>query len=156
MNKLAILSITCAVLSACSQNPQFKISTANKVYSALNDLQVLLAKAELGLVSSPASFAKTSGDYAKIMGGFETGRFTAVGISQSVDVLDADSLNPEVKVIASCVAQVRTMAETHRSTGIDPASDIIPTVRQSCGAAARSVAANESSALILSTAAGDL
>jgi hypothetical protein len=59
-------------------------------------------------------------------------------------------------VVERCVADIRTMALRHKASGIPATSEVIGTVRSSCDAAARAVAANESSALLLTTAAGDL
>lgn len=150
------VAVTLVALSACSQNPQFRINTANQVYSALNDLQVLLAKAELGRFRQASSFNGAADSYAKVIGGFQVGRFVAVGLPPDADVAGADALNPQDGFIARCVDQVRRMAATHRTSGIAPDAAIIGTVRHDCAAAARAVAANESSALLLTTAAGYL
>jgi hypothetical protein len=144
-----ILAAT-AVLGAvagCGQNPQFRMNLANRAYGSLGELYVLLAKADLGALRSPSSFAGEVDSYAAILGGFEVGRLMAK------DHASGDDLN---KAIQQCVGQVRQMSDAHRTAGIAPGSARIRTVRISCDDAARLVAANEVSSWIFSTAAADL
>lgn len=154
--KKSALSIALLFLAACSQNPQFKINTANQVYSALNNLQVLLAQSELGLFAKPASFPDQADSYASVMGGFSAGRFVAIATPPLGVLLGEGAPAAGDGVVEQCVDQIRQMALQHKASGIAPTSGIIRTVRSSCDAAARAVAANESSALLLTTAAGDL
>lgn len=150
-------AVALAALAACNQNPQFRINTANQVYGALNALQVLLAKAELGRFRHASSFDAAADSYAEIIGGFEVGRFvTLVGLPPEGNAADDSALNPQDRLIAGCTAQVRQMAAQHQAAGIAPDSPLPETLRKSCSAAARAVAANEASALLLTTAAEDL
>jgi hypothetical protein len=155
MRKRSVLTVVVLLLGACSQNPQFKINTANQVYSALNTLQVMLAQAELGLFAQPSSFAAQADSYAGVMGGFSAGRFVEIAAPPVVDLL-GEAAPGSGSVVERCVADIRTMALRHKASGIPATSEVIGTVRSSCDAAARAVAANESSALLLTTAAGDL
>jgi hypothetical protein len=145
-----------ALLSACSQNPQFKINSANQVYKSGYDLNTLLAKAELDAFQNPSTYAANVDSYASAIGGFQVGRQVALvqptGLFRSkgiaLDTLESD--------LEECIAKIAQMAELHRTSGIDPKSNITQAVRASCDKAIRSVAANETSAWIVTTAAGDL
>jgi hypothetical protein len=148
--------VACAVLSAvaaCSQNPQFRMTNANEAYSSLSGLYVLLAKAELGMFRSASSFRDSADDYATTIAGFQLGRLLdddrpAAGIEPSPGELDA--------AIARCVDLVERLSLLHRTRGVAPGSPAIPAVRESCDAAALSVAATETSSWLFATAAGDL
>jgi len=145
-----IVAATLAV-AACSQNPQFRIASANRAYDALEGLYVLLAKAELGALRSPASYAGSVDDYAAVIAGFQTGRLLDAGRPDAAAA--AESLSAG---IARCVDDVKRMSAVHKAGGVAPGSAEIPRVRASCDAAARSVAASETSSWLFATAAGDV
>jgi hypothetical protein len=126
------------------------MNVANQAYGALNELYVLLAKADLGALRSPSSFDDEVGSYAGIIGGFQVGRLMAAGRPVGGFLHDLD------KAIGQCADQVRRMSDVHRSAGLAPGSTTLRSVRTSCDTAARSVAAEEASSWIFSTAAGDL
>jgi hypothetical protein len=149
---LATASALC-VLAACSQNPQFRMNMADQAYTALNELYVLLAMAELGTLRSPASFTGMADTYAVIIGGFQIGGLIAAGRPQGPASDRPDDLD---KTIPRCVDQIRRISDLHRTSGISPSSPALKTVRASCNAAARSVAANEVSSWVFTTIAGDL
>jgi hypothetical protein len=155
LRKSLAIATLLAALSACSQNPQFKINSANRVYASFHDLNILLAQADLGTFRKPSSFAANADSYATVIGGFEVGRFAAVGLSSAAPSATA-SVDPLDQLIGRCIDQIRQMADTHRTTGIAPASAIRQSVQTSCEQAVLSVAANEDSALIVTTAAGYL
>jgi hypothetical protein len=144
---------TLGVLAACGQNPQFRMNMADQTYTALNELYVLLAMAELGTLRSSASFAAKADTYAAIIGGFQVGMLIAAGrpLDPASDL--PDDLD---KTIPRCVDQIRRMSSLHRTSGISPDSPALENVRASCDAAARSVAANEVSSWVFTTIAGDL
>jgi hypothetical protein len=142
-----------AAVAACTQNPQFRMNLANQSYGSLNELYVLLAKADLGTLRSPSSFADEADSYAMIIGGFELGRLLARPTGSPPGAGSLDDLD---RAIRQCVGQLTQMSDRHRTSGIVPGSPTIRTVRERCDAAARSVAADEVSSWIFSTAAGDL
>ena len=139
-------------LTACTQNPQFSMSTANRTYASLSELYVLLAKAELGAFRSSSSFVGSVDGYAAVMGGFQLGRLLDADRAVSLDA-KRRSLNA---AISRCVAQVKNMSVLHRTKGIDPAEPVIEAVRETCDAAATAVAATETSSWLFATAAGDV
>ena len=139
-------------LAACSQNPQFSMSTANRTYASLSELYVLLAKAELGAFRSRSSFDGSVDGYAAVIGGFQLGRLLDADRAVSLDA-KRRSLNA---AILRCVAQVKNMSVLHRTEGIDLAAPVIEAVRQTCDAAATAVAATETSSWLFATAAGDV
>lgn len=139
-------------LSACTQNPQFRMSNANQVYGSLDELYVLLAKAELGAFRSRSSFGGSVDGYAAVVGGFQLGRLLEADRAVSLDAVRS-SLDA---AISRCVAQVKNMSVLHRTEGIDPAAPVIEAVRQTCDAAAIAVAATETSSWLFATAAGDV
>jgi hypothetical protein len=142
------IATTLVLVAGCSKSPQFRMANANQAYDSLNELYVLLAKAELGAYRSPSSFAGTVDSYAEVVGGFETGRLMGADRPREAASFDA--------AIDGCVGEVRGMAQTHRTAGIDPDAFVIRTVRSRCDAAANAVAENEVSSWLFTTAAGDL
>lgn len=152
---LAGVALLLAV-AGCNSNTAFRMNSANQTYAANNGLYVLLAKADLGLITGPASFKDTAGTYAEIIAGFEMGRSvpivgrfsTATSRAATRDSLDAS--------IARCVGQVTAMSERHRRAGIAAGSELIGTVRAACNAAAQAVAEQETASLVLTTFAQDL
>lgn len=141
-----------AALAACSQNPQFRMSTANRTYASLSDLYVLLAKAELGAFRSTSSFGDSVDGYASVVGGFQLGRLLEADPTVSLDA-ERRSLGGAV---SRCVAQLKNMSAIHGEKGIDPGDPVIQAVRNTCDAAAVAVAATETSSWLFSTAAGDV
>lgn len=139
-------------LSACTQNPQFRMSNANQVYGSLDELYVLLAKAELGAFRSKSSFGGSVDGYAAVVGGFQLGRLLEADRAVSLDAVRS-SLDA---AISRCVAQVKNMSVLHRTKGIDPTEPVIQAVREACDAAAIAVAATETSSWLFATAAGDI
>jgi len=143
-------------LSGCGSNPQFNINSANRTYDALNTLYTVLARAELGALASRSSYGATVDDYATVIAGFEAGGLLksagrhAAGSRKRARL---DSLNARVD---DCIAQVNGLAAAHRKAGIPAQSPLIAATRASCTEAAREVANNENSALLVSTVAGDL
>lgn len=156
MNKTIAMLTTLTALSACSQNPQFKMNSAKQVYQAGNDLHILLAKADLDALKKRSSYAANIDSYASVIGGFEVGRQVAIVQPAGLAPSKAAKLDALDRNIKECLAQIRQMAERHRTSGIDAASGITQNVRTSCDKAVRSVAANETSAWIVSTVADDL
>lgn len=149
-------AILLASLLGCGSNPQFNINSANQAYGSLNELYGLLAKAELGAFGSPASFAANLDSYSEVIGGFEVARMIdrrGKRRSAAANAAAGDDLD---RAVAECVARVGQMAAVHRSRGIGPGSSQSQAARASCNAAARSVAANEASSLVINTVAGDL
>ncbi len=149
-------AVMLVAVTACSQNPQFRMNIANQAYSSLSELYVLLAKADLGALRSPASFGGEVDSYAQIIGGFQVGRLMVAGRPAGSARSKAAALDEIDAAIGRCAAQVRSMSDVHRSAGIAPGSDTIRTVRASCDAAAQLVAANEVSSWLFTTVAGDL
>lgn len=149
----ATLAVLAAV-SACSQNPQFRMDMANEAYESLDTLYVLLAKADLGALRSPSSYPGEVDSYATIIGGFDLGRLLTAGRPSGKG--GAASLDHVDATIGQCVGEIRRMSDVHRSKGIAPGSDVVRAVRTRCDAAARLVAANEVSSWLFSTAAEDL
>jgi hypothetical protein len=156
MNKTMVFLTTFMALSACSQNPQFKMNSANQVYQAGNDLHILLAKADLDAFQRPSSYATNIENYAAVIGGFEVGRQVAVFQSRFLAPSKAVKLDTLDSDIAGCLVRIKQMAKLHSTSGIDASSSITEAVRSSCDKAVRSVAANETSAWIVTTAADDL
>jgi hypothetical protein len=145
---------TAAALSAgaaCTVNPQFRISLAKQTYAALDELYVLLAKAELGAFRFPSSFAAEADAYAAVIGGFGVGALMAPRAGAEVE--GAPDL---VAAVDRCVGQVRRLAAAHRTSGVAPDAAAIHAVRASCDTAVRWVAASEAPSLILRTVGGDL
>ena len=79
LNPILATAATLVALAACSQNPQFRMNMASQAYGALNELYVLLARADLGTLRAPASFADQAESYAVIIGGFEVAGLLAAG-----------------------------------------------------------------------------
>jgi hypothetical protein len=155
--KLSLSIVTMlAVVSACGPNPQFKINSANQVFSAGNELHTLLAKADLNAFQSSSTFAAHLDSYASVIGGFEIGRQVAVVRPVSATPKKAAALDALDSNITECIARLKQMAELHHTSGIDAGSDITQSVRNTCNKALRSVAANETSAWLVTTAADDL
>ncbi len=147
--------VACAIfvaVAACSQNPQFRMTNANQAFNSLNELYVLLAKAELGLFRSASSFGDNADSYATTIAGFQLGRLLdadrPAGIDTSRSELD--------DAIARCVKLVERLSVLHRTRGVAPGSPAIAAAREGCDGAARSVAATETSSWLFATAAGDL
>jgi hypothetical protein len=143
-------------LTACSQNPQFRANVANQAYGSLSELYVLLAKADLGALRSPASFGGEVDSYAQIIGGFEVGRLMVAGRRPGLSRSRAAAFDDLDAAVKRCADQVGRMSDMHRRAGIAPGSETIRTVRASCDAAARLVAASELSSWVFTTVAGDL
>jgi hypothetical protein len=137
-----------ALLAACSRNPEFRTSVANRAYGSLGHLYTLMAKADLGALRSPASFAGEADGYAAIIGGLEMSRLLSPAPASPTDDLG--------RAVGRCVAEVRRMADQHRTAGLAPGAAVVGTVRSSCDAAAAAAAANEASSWLLTTVAGDL
>jgi hypothetical protein len=149
------LAAALLALAACGQNPQFRMNVASQSYGSLDELYVLLAKADLGALRSAASFGDEVDSYARIIGGFQVGRLMVAGRPASRRA-GAASLDDLDAAIARCAAQVTRMSDVHRRAGLPPGSDTIRTVRASCDAATRLVAANAVSSWVFTTVAGDL
>ena len=143
-------------LTACSQNPQFRANVANQAYGSLSELYVLLAKADLGALRSPASFGGEVDSYAQIIGGFEVGRLMVAGRRPGLSRSRAAAFDDLDAAVKRCADQVGRMSDMHRRAGIAPGSETIRTVRASCDAAARLVAASELSSWVFTTVAGNL
>ena len=134
--------------AGCSQNPQYRMAIADQTYDALGGLYVLLAKADLGALSTAASHPGTMDEYAEVIAGFRVGRLLVFGPPGT----EADGLLAQ---IAGCVSEVERMSATHAAGGIAPGAPGLEVVRDRCDAAARAVAASAASSWILTTAAGD-
>ena len=151
LNPILATAATLVALAACSQNPQFRMNMASQAYGALNELYVLLARADLGTLRAPASFADQAESYAVIIGGFEVAGLLAAGRPPGRE--PSEDL---AATIGRCVDRLRRMSDQHRTAGIAPRAPITSAVRTGCDAAARSVAADEVSLWVFSTIAGDL
>jgi hypothetical protein len=147
-----VIGAAVVAVAACSQNPQFRMTSANQAYSSLNELYVLLSKAELGALRSASTFDDSADSYATAMAGFQLGRL--LDTDGPIDIGPSGSALQVA--IARCVDQIKRMSVLHRTRGIEPASPAIDAVRRSCDAAAGSIAATETSSWLFATAAGDL
>lgn len=144
------------LVCACDSNPQFRMNSANRAYGALNDLQVLLARAELGLLRARASFDAQAGAYAEIIAGFEIGRSVPIGKGMRSAASRAASRDALDGAITGCVDAVKAMAQAHRTSGLPAGSARLGAARQRCQAAVALVAENERPSIFISTVAGDL
>ncbi|MDK3074210.1 hypothetical protein QO034_13915 [Sedimentitalea sp. JM2-8] len=152
------LAFTAAVfvLSACNSNPQFRMTSANRVYDSFNGLYIFLAKADLGLFESPASFPAEIDTYGEIIAGFEIGRLVQTEKKLSSALARAESRSALDSVIARCVDQVKAVAKQHKAKGIPAGSQLLDTTRKACVLAVGAVAENERSSIFVATVAGDL
>ncbi|MCG3267161.1 hypothetical protein [Yoonia sp. I 8.24] len=131
------------LLSSCSFfAPAYVEEADTRATEAYETLSNILAKAELGELSDPETFAASVDSYALIISKLETAAFSVGGTPTEETSQPRDEAQSSLNaVIQSCLTLVKLFASEHETDGIVVGSGTTQPVRISCDQAVKAIRA---------------
>lgn len=130
-----------AFLCACSPfAPPYQAEADASASRSFEATSEILARVELGQYETPRSYPAAIDDYVKAISAMETARLLVS--SAPADAAPAEAAkDAQLQVVDACLANIKTLADMHKSLGLVPGSGVTQPVRVTCDQAVRTIQA---------------
>ena len=121
--------------------PAFNADADRRVVDAYQQISEILAKADLGALTSKSSYQGELDTYASIISQLETAKLSVQSTGPTGDSPAAKSNQLLIDIIDACLTNVKTFSQMHQQFGIQPNVGATQPVRTTCDQTVKAVGA---------------
>ncbi len=121
--------------------PAFNADADRRVVDAYQQISEILAKADLGALTSKSSYQGELDTYASIISKLETAKLSIQGSGPTGNSPAASNNALLVSIINGCLSNVKTLSQMHQQFGIQPNVGATQPIRTACDQAVKAVGA---------------